>query len=120
MATGKYPFDCKGNDYQKLFKMIQNSQPKFPAHLEGSTLQDLILKLLMKVPEDRITIEEIKRHPWITCNGTEPPIPELDSNLLDFVQPTYEDVENTMTKVKTQIRYLIKKKTNLTDVNSAI
>jgi serine/threonine protein kinase len=56
MATGKYPFDCKGNDYQKLFKIIQNNQPRFPAHLEGTTLQDLILKLLMKVPEDRITI----------------------------------------------------------------
>jgi [calcium/calmodulin-dependent protein kinase] kinase len=35
-------------------------------------LEDLIKKILIKDPEKRYTIAEIKQHPWITNNGKEP------------------------------------------------
>lgn len=78
MITGTYPFDCKENDINKLFRIIQNTQPKFPDHLQGTNIQDLIFQLLRKVPEDRITIQQIKNHIWITNNGKEPPIPDIE------------------------------------------
>ena len=40
----------------------------FPEHLSAEVC-DLISRMLVKNPEERISLEEIKAHPWITNNA---------------------------------------------------
>lgn len=54
MATGKYPFVA--NEHTKLYRLIQFTDPTYPAKLDGTPLLDLIVELLKKTPEDRITL----------------------------------------------------------------
>ena len=46
-------------------KKIRNLDFKFPNHFSYD-VKDLIKKLLIKNPEKRISLEEFKRHQWIT------------------------------------------------------
>lgn len=58
-------------------------------------LRDLLEKMLVKDPMERITIPEIKRHPWI-LNGLEDPmgwIEDSDPQLLGPVEVSVEDLE---------------------------
>lgn len=52
--------------------MVTNDEPSFPKEYQNGQFEDLILKLLTKSSENRITIAEIKMHPWVTNNGKEP------------------------------------------------
>ena len=54
MATGKYPFNA--NEHTKLYRLIQTTEPEYPEEMLETPLHDLIKKLLIKQPEDRITI----------------------------------------------------------------
>lgn len=67
MCTGAYPF--VETNHQKLFELIKFKSPEFPAHLQGTLLKDLICKMLEKNEKDRLTMAEIKVHPWVTNNG---------------------------------------------------
>jgi serine/threonine protein kinase len=48
----------------QLYDNIKNNEVQFP-HKIDADLQDLIERLLEKDPEKRITIPEIKKHPWL-------------------------------------------------------
>lgn len=117
MATGKYPF--KSDIYSTLQKMIQTEQPQYPEHLEGTDLKDLIQQLLAKVPEDRITIQEIKNHKWVTDNGEEGPIPDLDPEYWKYEAPTDEQVQNVIKPIKDKKKVLVTKKAEFADSKSA-
>ena len=54
MATGKYPFVA--SEHSKLYRLIQTTEPEYPSEMIDTPLHDLIKKLLIKQPEDRITI----------------------------------------------------------------
>nr|CAH0098595.1 unnamed protein product [Daphnia galeata] len=54
-----------------LHKLIQQEELRFPDENSISTkLKDLLVRMLCKDPNQRITIPEIKKHPWVTCEGT--------------------------------------------------
>ena len=61
MVCGYLPFDGETNKI--LFKNIMKCEPEIPDYLNDIT-QDLILKILTSDPDMRITIDEIKRHPF--------------------------------------------------------
>ena len=61
MLCGFLPFDHKDND--KLFKKILECKIKFPKHLSDDA-KDLLKKILVPNPRKRITIKEIKKHPF--------------------------------------------------------
>ncbi|SPO42242.1 uncharacterized protein PSFLO_07725 [Pseudozyma flocculosa] len=67
MVVGRLPFD-KDNFFE-MYEAIKAEEPEYPSHLSPE-LKDLLQKLLRKDPEKRITIDEMRRHPWVTCNGT--------------------------------------------------
>jgi serine/threonine protein kinase len=81
MCTGRYPF--VSNDYNKLFNLIQFQELELPKHLIGTSLGALMLGILKKKPEERLTLDEIKVHPWLTKNGELGPIE--DSRKLEFI-----------------------------------
>jgi 5'-AMP-activated protein kinase catalytic alpha subunit len=65
LLTGALPFD-DGN-LPALFAKIRNVQYVRPGYL-SIIAKDLIHRMLQANPLDRITIPEIKNHPWYTDN----------------------------------------------------
>uniref|UniRef100_A0A7N8YLQ5 calcium/calmodulin-dependent protein kinase n=1 Tax=Mastacembelus armatus TaxID=205130 RepID=A0A7N8YLQ5_9TELE len=58
-------------------------------------LKDLLLRMLDKNPENRITVPQIKVHPWVTRHGAEP-LPLEDDNCCMLIEVTEEEVENSV------------------------
>ncbi|KAH7616326.1 hypothetical protein Ndes2526B_g08422 [Nannochloris sp. 'desiccata'] len=65
---GQPPFEAAGHSetYKRILK-VDLKFPSSPSVSEGA--QDLIKKLLIKVPADRIPLEELLNHPWILSNA---------------------------------------------------
>ena len=61
MLCGYLPFDHINNN--KLFKKILECKITYPKHLSKES-KDLIKKILVPNPSERITIDEIKKHPF--------------------------------------------------------
>ena len=61
MLCGYLPFEHKNNKI--LFQKILECKVKLPNHLSEDS-KDLILKILVKDPNKRISIEQIKNHPF--------------------------------------------------------
>ncbi|NWH66936.1 KKCC2 kinase, partial [Geococcyx californianus] len=95
-----------------LHNKIKTQALEFPDQPEVTDyLKDLITRMLDKNPESRISVPEIKLHPWVTKNGAEL-LPTEDENCT-LVEVTEEEVENsvkhipslaTVILVKTMIR----------------
>ena len=97
MAAGYYPFVATGMNYTKLHNLIQHTEPTYPEKIIGTPMHDLITKMLKKSIDERInSIEQIKKHPWITKNGT---VPWEDPQVDAFEEPTNEDYQNLFTSM---------------------
>ncbi|XP_030599527.1 calcium/calmodulin-dependent protein kinase kinase 1-like isoform X3 [Archocentrus centrarchus] len=90
---GKCPFY---DEYiVSLHNKIKNKPVEFPeTPLITKELEELIERMLDKNPETRITIPEIKLHPWVTENGTNP-LP-LEEEHCTVVEVTEEEVQNSI------------------------
>ncbi|XP_073482684.1 calcium/calmodulin-dependent protein kinase kinase 2 isoform X6 [Aquarana catesbeiana] len=78
-----------------LHSKIKNQPLEIPDQPEISEdLRDLILKMLDKNPESRLTVPDIKLHPWVTKHGAEP-LPSEDENCT-LIEVTEEEVENSV------------------------
>ena len=79
LVSGKLPFD--DDNIRRLLAKVKAGLFTMPAYLHKD-VQDLINRMLTVDPEERITIAEIKKHPWYTsknmlrCKKT-PPIPKV-------------------------------------------
>ncbi|XP_038615244.1 calcium/calmodulin-dependent protein kinase kinase 1 [Tachyglossus aculeatus] len=90
---GKCPF--LDESILALHKKIKNDAVAFPAQpLTSGELKDLILRMLDKNPETRITVPSIKTHPWVTRGGEEP-LP-LEEDHCSPVEVTEEEVKNSI------------------------
>ncbi|XP_031447719.1 calcium/calmodulin-dependent protein kinase kinase 1 isoform X1 [Phasianus colchicus] len=78
-----------------LHNKIKSKPVEFPEELQISDeLKELILRMLDKNPETRITVPEIKVHPWLTKGGEEP-LP-LEEEHCTVVEVTEEEVKNSV------------------------
>uniref|UniRef100_A0AAY5K0D7 calcium/calmodulin-dependent protein kinase n=1 Tax=Esox lucius TaxID=8010 RepID=A0AAY5K0D7_ESOLU len=79
-----------------LHHKIKTQPVELPDHADISDdLKDLLLKMLDKNPESRISVPQIKVHPWVTRNGAEP-LPLEDDNCCMLIEVTEEEVENSV------------------------
>lgn len=62
IVSGRLPFSDKNQP--ELMKAILTKSPVFPKRI-SSDLRDLLSRMLEKDPSKRITIAEIKTHPWL-------------------------------------------------------
>lgn len=63
LLLGKVPF--KADTLEVLYSRILSSQVEIPSSPRISEeCKDLILRMLDKNPKDRISVDEIKKHPW--------------------------------------------------------
>ncbi|KAI3354123.1 hypothetical protein L3Q82_018673, partial [Scortum barcoo] len=90
---GKCPFY---DEYiVSLHNKIKNKPVEFPDTPSISEeLRELIERMLDKNPETRFTIPEIKLHPWVTENGSNP-LP-LEEEHCTAVEVTEEEVQNSV------------------------
>ncbi|KAM8961296.1 calcium/calmodulin-dependent protein kinase kinase 2 isoform 2-T2 [Pelodytes ibericus] len=78
-----------------LHSKIKNQPVEFPDQPDISEdFKDLILRMLDKTPESRMSVPEVKLHPWVTKHGAEP-LPTEDENCT-LVEVTEEEVENSV------------------------
>jgi calcium-dependent protein kinase len=73
MITGDYPF--KGHDRDKLFKQITSIEIKVDKGVflkRSDDCRDLILRLLERDSNKRITLTEAINHPWLSKAHHEP------------------------------------------------
>ncbi|XP_041096940.1 calcium/calmodulin-dependent protein kinase kinase 1 isoform X2 [Polyodon spathula] len=91
--SGKCPFI---DEYiLALHNKIRNKPVEFPeTPVISEELKSLILRMLDKNPDTRITIPEIKVHPWVTKDGTDP-LP-LEEEHCSVVEVTEEEVRNSV------------------------
>ncbi|XP_072311387.1 calcium/calmodulin-dependent protein kinase kinase 2 isoform X2 [Eucyclogobius newberryi] len=79
-----------------LHQKIKTQPVELPENADISDdLKDLLLKMLDKNPETRITVPQIKLHPWVTRHGAEP-LPPEDDNCCTLIEVTEEEVENSV------------------------
>ncbi|XP_038549575.1 calcium/calmodulin-dependent protein kinase kinase 1b [Micropterus salmoides] len=90
---GKCPFY---DDYiVSLHSKIKSKPVEFPeTPLISNELKELIESMLDKNPETRITVPEMKLHPWVTENGSNP-LP-LEEEHCTAVEVTEEEVQNSV------------------------
>ncbi|OQV13217.1 Calcium/calmodulin-dependent protein kinase kinase [Hypsibius exemplaris] len=83
-----------------LYNQIKSSPPIFPPDIVISDqLQDLIIRLLEKDPEQRITLAEMRKHNWVTQGGTCPLMPSEEDNCKVQIEITEEDVKNSVRSI---------------------
>ncbi|KAJ1508051.1 hypothetical protein HMI55_000531 [Coelomomyces lativittatus] len=111
LSFGVCPFTAD-SEY-KLFEAISTQSVTIPLDIPvSSELEDLIQRILTKDPEQRPTLDQIKRHPW-TLGGLAHPeqwLSETDPIHYGTVQVTEEEVKKAFThavdKLKNQLRRL--------------
>ncbi|XP_018569004.1 calcium/calmodulin-dependent protein kinase kinase [Anoplophora glabripennis] len=81
-----------------LYSKIRMQPVEFPEKPKVSEdLRDLIRKMLVKDPNERITLPEVKEHPWVTKSGVYP-LPSEEENC-QLVEVTEEDVARVITSI---------------------
>uniref|UniRef100_V5EVW0 Protein kinase n=1 Tax=Kalmanozyma brasiliensis (strain GHG001) TaxID=1365824 RepID=V5EVW0_KALBG len=76
---------------------------------DAKQLRDLLDRLLEKDPAKRITLEDVKKHPWVTRGLQDAPawLSETDPQHLPFVEISHADVEDALTgfsKLKQRVK----------------
>ena len=101
---GCIPFEAD-SEYE-LLDVIPRQPVTFPTEI-GRDLRDLLLRLLEKDPTRRITIDQLKVHPWVTAGES---TPDWDSAVYERVQVSDQEVDSAITsfieKIKRHIRRL--------------
>jgi serine/threonine protein kinase len=98
LVFGRCPFEAE-TEYE-LFKLIPTQPLEFPADIEiEEDLQDLLCKLLTKDFEQRITLEQVRLHPWVTADLEDPELwkEEADPRHYKAVEVTDEEVSRAVT-----------------------
>ncbi|KAF1915448.1 kinase-like domain-containing protein [Ampelomyces quisqualis] len=94
LLFGRIPFEKHG--MIELYQAIRFDDPSYDDSCSGH-LMDLLQRLLEKDPEKRITMEEIREHPWVTQNGTDPLLSKSENVAIIIEPPTDEEVNAAIT-----------------------
>lgn len=64
--VGKPPFESPTT--QETYRRIRECRVQYPSHVSAEA-RDIIGKLLKRHPADRLTLDEVLAHPWVTKNA---------------------------------------------------
>ncbi|KAL1835894.1 hypothetical protein VTJ49DRAFT_5906 [Mycothermus thermophilus] len=93
LRYGRVPFE--GNILE-VYEAVKTQEPKLPDD-ENPDFVDLIRKVLEKDPDKRITMEDLREHPWVTKAGTDPLL-SAEENCTDLVEPNPLEVNHAFTR----------------------
>lgn len=97
MLVGRYPFNADKNakpglHTQSVVKQIMNAEWSIPPEISiSSPCRELLTKLLLLNPAERISIASIQQHPWFLANL---PQAALEINLQCLAITDYSDVQS--------------------------
>merc|ERR1719483_1159369 len=96
LVLGKVPFH--GESVLAVYDKIKTEDILVPEDAGLSTeLRDLIEKMLIKNPFERITLPKIKEHQWVTGYGVYPMLEEgMNCTLIEV---TEDEVENSVRSI---------------------
>ncbi|KAF2261125.1 Pkinase-domain-containing protein [Lojkania enalia] len=94
LLFGRIPFEKLG--MIELYQSIRMDSIEFDKPISDD-LKDLLFRLLEKDPEKRITMEQIREHPWVTRQGTDPLLPTSENVAIIVEPPTDEEVNAAIT-----------------------
>ncbi|RCI02639.1 hypothetical protein CU098_008623 [Rhizopus stolonifer] len=95
LIYGKTPF--MNDNLLELYEEIKEAPIEYGSDID-SHLLDLFQRILDRNPETRITMEELREHPWVTNNGTETMVPE-EENCAIVSEVTEEDMNNAIKSI---------------------
>ncbi|KAI1469569.1 Pkinase-domain-containing protein [Daldinia caldariorum] len=84
LKYGKLPFIR--DNVLDMYDAIRTDEIQIPSDNEDPNFVDLITKILDKNNETRLTLQEIRNHPWVTKGGTDPLLSE-EENCEDVIEP---------------------------------
>jgi serine/threonine protein kinase len=94
MLCGTVPF--KAPNMKELHVLIKQGDYKFPVEISAES-KDLIKKLLLLKPEDRLSIPEILAHPWVKEEEDEEDESEADeTDLVTGVSMSRNDLSSSV------------------------
>lgn len=71
LLFGRIPFSAPS--LYKLFEVVQKEPVKYPEDVPISdSLKQVLGRMLTKSPKERISLQELMRHPWVTMDGRFP------------------------------------------------
>ncbi|BDD61435.1 hypothetical protein MPDQ_001169 [Monascus purpureus] len=94
LRYGRLPFER-----QSIFDLYEAIRSD-PVVCEGETdenFKDLMYRILEKDPVQRITMPELREHPWVTKNGMDPLLPEEENTAEIIGLPTEEEMNSAIT-----------------------
>ncbi|KAL1853834.1 hypothetical protein Plec18170_005226 [Paecilomyces lecythidis] len=95
LRYGRLPFEK--HSIFELYESIRNDE----VDCEGETdenFKHMMSRILEKDPKKRIRLQELREHPWVTKNGTDP-LPSEEENTAGVIEPpTEEEVNEAITK----------------------
>ena len=94
LVTGYLPF--LGDNVMEVYNKITNTEPQIPESLSAE-LTDLLEKMLVKCPLERVSLAQLKDHPWVTGYGVYPMLEEEDNCTL--IEVTEDEVENSVNHI---------------------
>ncbi|KAK3505146.1 kinase-like domain-containing protein [Neurospora crassa] len=95
LRYGKLPF---AHDNQlEMWEAIKTEEPQFPPD-EKPEFLDLMHKILEKDPAKRITMHELREHPWVTKNGQDPLLSEEENCSEPIEVPNALEVNHAVTR----------------------
>ncbi|KAL9093339.1 MAG: hypothetical protein Q9165_004080 [Trypethelium subeluteriae] len=94
LRFGRIPFEK--TNLMELYDAIRGDGLELDDTVDEN-FKDLIYRVLEKDPQKRINMEDIRTHPWVTKNGTDPLL-SADENTADLVEPpTESEMNNAIT-----------------------
>lgn len=91
LLTGKLPFDDE--NIRSLLAKVKSGEFEMPSFLHPDS-QDLIRKMLVLDPKKRITISQIRQHPWFNANHLCVPItPNIENTkICETIDPIDDEI----------------------------
>ncbi|KAI9807268.1 MAG: hypothetical protein M1833_000011 [Piccolia ochrophora] len=94
LRFGRIPFEREG--MLELYESIKNDGIDFDPDTETSFVE-MMRRILDKDPAKRISMEDLREHPWVTQDGQEPMI-SVEENIAEPVEPpTEEEMDSAIT-----------------------
>ena len=90
----------KATGYNTNLREEQTIHSTIKDNMSFNHMINLLKRMLNKNPKERITMDEIQEHPWITLNGLRPVSWKNDVNFVEFSDVKDEDFNQEVTQIK--------------------
>lgn len=89
LATGVYPYEEGDGFLAQITSIVEGPEPKLDNKIFSKEFCDFLEKALKKNPDERATISELIKHPWITEHmNDKDDMSQWLANLFDYVIET--------------------------------